>query len=294
MTPEFTPISALYIKEYKNLLALGRCRASDYNFGNVWGWREHFGLEWRLREGLCWIRQTRPQTLGWAPVGDWKSSDWVSSAILRAGGSFIRIPEELAALWSDARAGRTRIRESRGQWDYQYNARELATLSGNRFHKKKNLVNQFVKLYPFRYLPMTENSLEEVLDLQKKWLLRLEEKSPALEAEDLAVRRVLELWESIPGITGGLIRIRDEAVAYTVGEETSPGILSVHFEKGLPGFKGVYQAINHYFSREALATGKFHLINRGQDLDDPGLRQAKESYNPVEYVKKCSVDILPE
>jgi hypothetical protein len=58
----------------------------------------------------------------------------------------------------------------------------------------------------------------------------------------------------------------------------------VHFEKGCTGFKGVYQAINQVFLKNAAAG--FARVNREQDLGDPGLRKAKESYHPVDFVKK--------
>jgi hypothetical protein len=28
------------------------------------------------------------------------------------------------------------------------------------------------------------------------------------------------------------------------------------------------------------------VVNREQDLDDPGLRKAKESYHPIDFMKK--------
>ena len=36
----------------------------------------------------------------------------------------------------------------------------------------------------------------------------------------------------------------------------------------------------------------FTYSNREQDLDDPGLRKAKESYNPVDYVRKQKARVL--
>lgn len=292
MTPEFTPISIRYAKEYKELLCLHNCRASDYSFGNIWGWAEHYGLEWKLEKGMCWIRQTRPEVVYWAPVGDWKNYQWAECCCLDEGRTFVRVPEELCEIWQQAYPGRVEIDESRGQWDYLYNVNELAELSGNRFHKKKNLVNQFKKLYEFSYAEMTSDCVESVLDMQHEWIKWREiEDSPSLLAENDAIARVLELWDSIPGLVGGAIHIGGTVVAYTVGEEVCPGTMVIHFEKGMSSYKGIYQAINNFFAKEIADTVKITYLNREQDLDDPGLRKAKESYNPVEYVKKHTVTI---
>jgi hypothetical protein len=51
----------------------------------------------------------------------------------------------------------------------------------------------------------------------------------------------------------------------------------------------VYQAINHSFVNHS-AEG-VQLINREQDMGELGLRQAKETYNPVGFLKKCRLVI---
>jgi hypothetical protein len=58
----------------------------------------------------------------------------------------------------------------------------------------------------------------------------------------------------------------------------------VHFEKGLADYKGVYQAINQTFLEHACAG--FTWANREQDMGEEGVRKAKESYNPVRFLKK--------
>ena len=61
----------------------------------------------------------------------------------------------------------------------------------------------------------------------------------------------------------------------------------IHFEKGDPEYKGSYQAINQLFIRNLPLP--VQTVNREQDLDDEGLRKAKLSYHPVDYVKKYEI-----
>ncbi len=58
-------------------------------------------------------------------------------------------------------------------------------------------------------------------------------------------------------------------------------------EKGGPEYKGVYQANNQMFLEHS---GKGLVkVNREQDLNDEGLRKAKLSYHPVDFIKKYDV-----
>ena len=71
------------------------------------------------------------------------------------------------------------------------------------------------------------------------------------------------------------------------GGSTGRKDAGVHYEKGLNGFRGVYQTINACFSREA--GNGFELLNRAQDLDEEGLRQAKMTYLPTDFLRKYQV-----
>lgn len=289
---DFTPISLDGIEEYKRYHDASPTRAADYSFTNLWGWAEYYGLEWRFDDALCWIRQTRPEVRYWAPMGWWKDVDWLASDELIPGREFFRVPRKLRILWEQTLNIQLEVDEAKGQWDYLYSSEELANLSGNKFHKKKNLLHQFIKKYPDHvYTPMTVDCVESVLKMQEEWC-RWQEcpKSSALEAENTAVFRVLSNWDVLPGLLGGSISHQGKVIAYTVGEELTPDCLVVHFEKGTTDFKGVYQAINCFFVRDV--GDAYEYINREQDLDDDGLRKAKESYNPVDYVRKNTVRIM--
>ena len=286
MRKGFEPISLERREDYLERLALCPQKTSDYSFGNLWGWAEHYGLCWRFGDRHVWILQTRPREIFWAPVGPWLAEDWASCPTLGKGMAVTRVPERLCQIWKRALKDRLRVEKSREHWEYIYSVPELVELRGNRFHKKKNLLSQFLRTYDFEYKPLTADCVEETLEMQRQWFSwRDPAESEALLAENTAIVRVLQNWDRIPGLSGGALRIGGEMVAYTVAEAITPDMLVVHFEKGRPGYKGVYQAINQLFLADA-GPG-YTLVNREQDLGDDGLRQSKLSYNPVGFLRKC-------
>ncbi len=266
-------------------------RSIDYSLVNLWGWQQHYGLEWAFAGGLCWLRQTCPcDTVLWAPVGDWKNADWES--LLSPGMTFVRVPEVLEALWQERFPGRLNSRTARGQWEYLYDRRELAQLPGNRFHKKKNHVSAFLKANgepDYRHLD--ERMVEDCLGLQDTWCQWHDcDHSPSLTAENDAINLVLSHCDRFRGLCGGAIYIDGEIVAFSVGERLDEETMGVHYEKGLNAVRGVYQTINCWFCRQEC--GDVTRVNRAQDLDEEGLRQAKLSYQPVDFLHKFTVTML--
>lgn len=154
MNTTFTHVTLDLLDKYMTYFRATSCRSADYTFTNLWGWAEHYGLELSFRDDLCWIRQTRPFPQLWAPVGDWEHADWDVHPEIHMGVILQRVPDELSSLMQ-AQLGleRTVVEPVRDQWEYLYSREELATMSGNKFHKKKNLVNQFRKLYGMDYRP---------------------------------------------------------------------------------------------------------------------------------------------
>jgi len=284
------PLSLEGREEYLKRLAACPQKVSDYSFANLWGWCEEYGLEWSFGDSHVWLRQTNPEVVYWAPVGPWESVDWSKCPTLTKGGAFTRVPERLAGLWTQALPGRVEAVEAREHWDYVYSIPELTALSGNRFHKKKNLLSQFSKSYSFDYRPLTADCIEEVLEMQLEWSLWREAEGDAtLKAENRAISRVVKDWDRLCNLLGGAIRVDGRVIAYTVAEPLDDSMLVIHFEKGHTGFKGVYQAINQMFLAHQ---GQEHAwVNREQDLGDEGLRKAKMSYNPAMFLKKFAVKI---
>lgn len=174
-----------------------------------------------------------------------------------------------------------RVWEDRDNFDYLYPRDRMADLSGRRLHKKKNLVNLFLRNNECVAKPLLEDYAGDALRVLEQW--RQGQDAPGDYA---AAHEAIENMEYLQ-LCGGIFYIDREPVAYTLGEELALGrTFVVHFEKAIreDRYKGVYQYVNQAFA--GVLPEKYEWINREQDLGDPGLRQAKESYKPSGFVVK--------
>jgi hypothetical protein len=288
----FEPINMDRQKDYLEFFDKCAQKASDYSFVNIWGWADEYGLMWAWDENLVWIKQTKPETLFWAPLGSWEDKDWkdILAAEFSAPTVFIRIPENLMSIWKNCGYNISAIDESRGHWDYLYSVEELVGLKGNKFHKKKNLLSQFLKTYEHNYIDLDQDMVEKALSMQEDWCTWKDcEASETLSSENRVIEKVLRSWERLHGLKGGAVMSGGAIAAYTVAEKLAKDTLLIHFEKGNQEFKGAYQAINQMFLEHNRSGNE--IVNREQDLDDEGLRKAKLSYNPVGFLKKYRIRI---
>ncbi|MBN1505374.1 MAG: DUF2156 domain-containing protein [Sedimentisphaerales bacterium] len=174
-----------------------------------------------------------------------------------------------------------RVWEDRDNFDYLYRRENLAGLSGRRLHRKKNLVNLFLRNNACIAKPLLEEHAGDALRVLETW-----RQQQQTSGDYEAAREAIEKMESLQ-LCGGIFYVNEEPVAYSLGEELAQGrTWATHFEKAVMDerYKGIYQHVNQAFV--SVLPEKYEMINREQDLGDPGLRQAKESYKPDAFVKK--------
>jgi hypothetical protein len=173
-----------------------------------------------------------------------------------------------------------RFEEDRDNFDYLYLRSDLATLSGKKFHKKKNLVNAFNLAYPdHEGKPLTKEIMPDALHVLDRWR---EEKGE--EGDYVACKAALELFEEL-GLEGMVFYIDGRPAGWCLGEPLAHGrMFAIHFEKCIETYKGIYQYVNQAFA--ASLPEDFIYLNREQDLGDEGLRQAKMTYRPAGFVRK--------
>ncbi|UCG81604.1 MAG: DUF2156 domain-containing protein [Desulfobacterales bacterium] len=264
---------------------------SELSFTNLFVWRSSRPV-WlaAVQDSIAFIANaeadnpTASVILG-SPLGE-ASALAVSEALGIELEGFVRIAEETA----DAlRKAGLHVEADRNNWDYVYDIDDLAGLKGRRYHKKRNLIKQCLAAYRCAYEPITPERIAECLDMQDRWCeVRECGKDPGLCNEYIAIREAFAHYESLR-LIGGLIRINGEVQAYALGEALNPGTAVCHFEKAMPGMRGLSQLINQWFSMHTLSG--FRFVNREQDLGIPGLRQAKESYYPHHMVRKFNASL---
>jgi hypothetical protein len=192
-------------------------------------------------------------------------------------------------LWRSAfePGGRFQRRADRDNYDYVYERAALAELRGNRYHSKKNLINNFTRRHGWEYRKLAPELVEPARDLAERWC-----REKCGPADSLSSLEVAALKEGLGiagelGLVAGVILVDGRVEALAMGEQLSADTAAVHFEKAAPGMKGLAQLMAREFAAREFTDCRY--FNREQDLGDPGLRKAKESYYPVRLIEKYEV-----
>jgi hypothetical protein len=181
------------------------------------------------------------------------------------------------------------IAELRDNWDYLYKVSDLINLPGEKYYSKRKNINKCLENYTLQYSPITDEVISQCLQMQTSWCnLRQCDLIPGLAAENYAVKETFLHYNEL-NVMGGAIFIEDRVEAFTIAEQLNEDTAVIHFEKANPKITGLYQVINQWFSEKALS--KYTYINREQDLGIPGLRRAKMSYHPVDFIKKYQATV---
>jgi hypothetical protein len=171
--------------------------------------------------------------------------------------------------------------------DYVYSTIDLIQLSGRKYHRKKNHLNQFLKKYSYEYMKLDLELVECFIEMQEEWCQMKEcVEKPELLSEDYAVHTALKYYEYLD-YKGGAIKIDSRIEAFSLGERLNSETAVIHIEKANPDITGLYSAINQLFCSRTWS--EIEYINREQDMGVEGLRKAKESYHPHHMIDKYTI-----
>ncbi len=190
------------------------------------------------------------------------------------------------------------VKEQTDYEDYVYRKEDLAELKGNKFSKKRNLINQFLREYVETGRVSVEAITPENRDECKAllaywWSLRSADMHADEDAfgEKVACTYALDLMGTLPDLRGILLRIDGTIKAFGMATDLTKEMADFNFEKADPSIKGLYQFFDRQCARMLFQDTS--LINKECDMDDPGLRHAKRSYHPHLRFKSHTLTLKP-
>ncbi|MBI4776047.1 MAG: DUF2156 domain-containing protein [Deltaproteobacteria bacterium] len=262
-------------------------QSSELTFTNLFMWRIYYGLQISMQDETILLKaepEDQPSfllpTVG-PPLDPVRLRDIVEAlgpdgCIARADAAWIKRNPGLKGSFGTT--------ADRDQFDYVYRTEDLISLSGRKFHRKKNHLNRFLKTYEFTYDELNPDMTDACLRLAEEWCqVRNCEEHPSLKGEERAIREALLHWSHLP-FRGGAIFIDGRLEAFSLGEHLNSGTAVIHIEKANADYQGIYAALNQLFVQHAWSHTEF--INREQDLGEPNIRKAKESYVPYRFIEK--------
>ena len=285
--PDFTPLTIELKDEIHSRLSISPDGVSEFTFGGLYLFRERYQYRVsRLVGKTLIISGIQPPH---APEGKAKKFFMTPCAapgrgileeLYRTHDFWKNIPESIM-IPEKAHLEELgiEISEDRDNFDYLYLRSDLAELPGKRYHKKRNLVAQFLKSYAHDQVPLALELVPEAIKVLEDWRADKE-----MDGDYKACMEALLHFEDL-NMQGLLFYVDGKPAGWCLGEPIASGrIFTVHFEKGLEKYKGIYQYINKTFA--AYLPEHFTHINREQDLGDEGMRQAKMTYRPSGFVRK--------
>ncbi len=279
------------------LLKKSGTRANDFSIGGLTMWTDYFHYEYCIYGDTLFIKgvsEIHPQLPAFSlPVGAMPLRKAVELIVAYCRTNniplrFSAVPADRVDELRDIIPGKEERLED---WsDYIYDAQALAALSGKKYNKKRNHVNRFMADNPGYIVErLSSDNLNEVRDTYTKWLANEAIEAASATEESIQTLRVIDNFEQYP-FEGILLRGENgDIVAFTMGEVIGDTLFS-HIEKMDHSVGGAGETINKLFAQHITSLyPQVKYINREEDAGDPGLRQAKLSYNPSIILEKYDI-----
>lgn len=296
---EFKPIELADRPRFEEKLSGREYRLGTYDFNNLYMWRNWDPyLVAELGAALVVRSDYRQPSSYLVPItpddGELlRATEGLMELCREEGRPFalIEVCEGAKALYERAWPGRFEFTEFPAGANYVYYQKDLATLSGHKYNSKRNHLRQFERACPgWELQPIGPDNVEACRELEWKWF-KGHILNGEVEREHNGVLDALEHLEQLD-CTGAALLWQDRAVAFTVGGRLNADTAAIHIEKADPDIPGSFQAINCFYVREYCGWATY--INRAEDMGDPGLRRAKQSYHPCRMEKKYLLKLRQE
>ena len=257
----------------------------EYGFGNMLLWAESFGTMVGRYKNFLLMRSSDAYLL---PIGNQAPTQAIEYLIdcARKNGEelkFVNVTKPMREFLEKIFPEKFEFVENRAFADYIYSVEDLTTLSGKKYHKKRNHLSNFKKRYSWSFEEITSSNLQECFEMYEVWLRNKNAENDENYEEYSAVKMAFDNFDKL-GFIGGALRVDGKIEAFTMGEALTEETFCTHIEKANTNIVGAYAAINNEFAKNCLKSYKY--VNREEDMGIEGLRKAKLSYYPVILLEK--------
>jgi len=267
---------------------------SEFSFSNLYVWRVGYQIHFALETSALYIDGiVNENRVHFQPIiiDETKTMEVMNNIVedLQAKSGDLLISTAngyFAQLLKKYCPEKYRIKEDRTMFDYVYTSEQLAWLRGKKMHGKKNHYNKFIKTYDFEYKEMATSDLCDCLVIFDKWAEGRDIRPCDIQERQVVTDAITNM--DILELSGGMIYVLGEHVAFTIGEQLNDNMAVILLEKAVPEIIGAYTAINKEYVQNQWVD-KVEFINREEDMGIEGLIRAKLSYKPCKLVEKYDV-----
>jgi hypothetical protein len=273
-------------------------RNCELSFVNIMSWMFLYRVQYALINDFLLMRFLNNGELVYSmPVGNGNMRIALNELIEDAKSQQVEFRlhgacKNLCAEIEEAMPNKFKYTINRKFSDYIYLRENLVTLKGKKLQPKRNFINRFQRNNSnYQYKPLTRDLIDECIALEKMWYCKniTDEGYENISAERTALNYAIHHFDELD-LLGGVLFADGRIVAFTYGGAINYETFDVCIEKADVNIEGAYAMINHEFAKHI--PEQFVYINREEDIDVPGLRKAKLSYQPEMILEKYNVEFI--
>jgi hypothetical protein len=292
---------------YRHFFQNQRYPLCAYSLASIIAWTnseyQPFGVEYQdafiVAAEFEVEKKNRHLLLPISPERIFPPEELVTLANLAGHTEYWFVPEDYIDHFGESVVGRYFKIQHQGAYDdYIYRVEDLAGLKGNRYSKKRNLINQFRRDYvdPGKVViePIDPENAEECLFFLEEWCQ--ERHCDADDQMDLSCEKQAAINTlnhiAIFGLKGILLRIDGGVSAFGISAPLTQDMATLQYEKAFGSVKGLYQYFDNACAR--MLFNGFTYLNKESDMGIPGLAKAKKSYHPFKMVRSVKLILKTE
>lgn len=267
---------------------------SDYNFVSLWSYNTKGSIEISMLNENLVIKFLDYFGVKhfYSFLGNKKTEETIDTLLTHSKNN--NIAKELILIPEINLSSNKRVFENflitkdQNNFDYILSVNDISKLIGNKFGAKRNFVNRFLKNYPEAIVDnfniMDSKLQNQVEELFCTWEKQADKNRSETENELTAIQRLLKSASNFDLTCTGIF-IKNQLIAFSINEIFKDNYAIIHFEKADTSYTGIFQYLKQQSAKHLDKLG-CKYINYEQDLGIPGIRKAKKSWQPIDYLKK--------